>query len=287
MSEDRKVPEYTPHPFNEIFPPASDEERKQLEERIKKYGLRQKIIIDKQNRILDGLTRYRACLAVGVTPQFQVFEGTEEEARQLIWDANMVRRHLATSVKVAVGADWTELERGQHKSSSGNSQISVSDAAKQLNVSASHIQVEKRTKRVSPDLHALVKAHVISVNAAEHISNLPQNEIADNVQRIRNAPSPKAAKAIAREAAAKAKATNARGPKNSSRKDSINGFPAAYAVLFEELDQLPKVLGEHPMSALQLEELIAELRKALNLSVAIAMDLAKKRNVLAAEQTAA
>ena len=59
-----------------------------LEKSIKKNGLRKKIIIDKQNRILDGLNRYRACINVGVSPEYELFEGTEEQARSLIWDAN-------------------------------------------------------------------------------------------------------------------------------------------------------------------------------------------------------
>jgi hypothetical protein len=249
---------YVPHSFAEMFPPMTAKEREELEKSLKQYGLRDKILVDNQNRILDGLNRYRGCLAVGVKPEYEVFQGTEEEAHALIWDRNVVRRHLSTSVRAALAADYSELKRGQRKS--GNFQISAADAAEKFKVSESSVNIAKAIKRASPELYGAVKTNSVSVNVAEAIAKLPDKERSEVVRRVKDSPTKKQARIIAKAAIASAKSASRAAPPARQQPN----FHAAYAALFQELDQLPQMLVAHPLSSDLIESLTRALQGALD-----------------------
>ena len=62
MTEQRRIAELSPHPFNiEIYGKPDDLLRKNLEE----FGLRYPLEIDAQNRILSGARRWQAAKAIG------------------------------------------------------------------------------------------------------------------------------------------------------------------------------------------------------------------------------
>ena len=155
-----------------------------------------------------------------------------------------MRRHLETGVKAAVGADWTQLEQGQHKSSSGNSQISVADAAKQLGVSESSIHVAKAIKRESPELHSLVKANVISLNAAESVAKLPEKVRPATIEEVRKSKNK-------RDASAKAKAATSSHTKKSPPRPRVGKI--------EMLDDEGRPLQSHYSKLFAVIKAIARL----------------------------
>ncbi len=96
------------HPLAELFPLMEGKEFEELVEDIRNNGLRHPILIDKQGRILDGRNRYRACLAAGVEPRFESWDGDESHVLDLILSLNVHRRHLNESQRALVAAKLKE-----------------------------------------------------------------------------------------------------------------------------------------------------------------------------------
>ena len=73
-------PDYTPHPCTQLFPPMSAEQEADFIADIERNGLREPIIIDERNRIVDGVHRYRACTKLGIEPEVERRTLTDKEA---------------------------------------------------------------------------------------------------------------------------------------------------------------------------------------------------------------
>src|SRR5262245_66116447 len=68
------------HPLADLFPLMSAAEADELLVDLKKdHGLRDDIVLY-EGKILDGRNRYLGCKALGITPRFEEFTGTEAEA---------------------------------------------------------------------------------------------------------------------------------------------------------------------------------------------------------------
>ena len=81
------------HEFCEMFPDAAQEEFNGLVEDIKLNGLLEPIMLF-EGKILDGRTRYKACVAADVPPTFMPFTGDRDEAYCYVVSKNLHRRHL-------------------------------------------------------------------------------------------------------------------------------------------------------------------------------------------------
>src|ERR1700719_1063437 len=84
------------HPLAKIFPLLPDEDLNNLAEDIKKNGLREPIVIWK-DQVIDGQNRQEACERAKVEPEYKEFEGSEDEVKALIISKNLARRHLTKS----------------------------------------------------------------------------------------------------------------------------------------------------------------------------------------------
>lgn len=96
--------ELKPHEYCLIFPPMTEAEFEGLKQSIAEIGLLEKIMLY-EGQILDGKERYRACLAVGVEPQFEDFEGDDEKALAFCLSANLYRQHVTPSQCAAMEAE--------------------------------------------------------------------------------------------------------------------------------------------------------------------------------------
>jgi N6-adenosine-specific RNA methylase IME4/ParB-like chromosome segregation protein Spo0J len=70
-----------------------EEEFYHLKDSIAKIGLLEPIWVDKDGLILDGRARYRACLELGIDPQYRTYEG-DASILLFVVAANVNRRHL-------------------------------------------------------------------------------------------------------------------------------------------------------------------------------------------------
>lgn len=91
------------HPVAQQLVPGSmsDEEFNALCEDIKARGQRLKITMY-QGKILDGMTRYRACQKVGRTPEFTEYEG--DDPAGLVIALNVLRRKMGSTQRALAGA---------------------------------------------------------------------------------------------------------------------------------------------------------------------------------------
>jgi hypothetical protein len=98
-----KVPELELHPLCEIIPSCTEEEFKELKEDIKKNGLQVpiKLFVDE---ILDGRSRYKACVELGVEPKTEIFAGSTQDALAYVISMNVKRRHLTPSQRALIVA---------------------------------------------------------------------------------------------------------------------------------------------------------------------------------------
>ena len=90
------------HPLAMLFPPLDDAEFEALKEDIREHGLREPITV-LENKILDGIHRYKACLAVGVAPTVRDFDGGEP-VLAFVLGLNLRRRHLTTTQRALLAA---------------------------------------------------------------------------------------------------------------------------------------------------------------------------------------
>lgn len=150
------------HLVAQLFPDMSMGEYLDLRADIKAHGLKAPILLW-HGQLVDGRHRLRACLEVGVNPQFKEVDCREEDLERLVWSMNAVRRQLTAGQKAMIGALMSEGAKvgrpkkalpGPGAETASNEAISQPQAAKLVGVSRSHVQ---RAAAVLKEDHALAK----------------------------------------------------------------------------------------------------------------------------------
>ena len=96
------------HPVTKIIPEMVGEEFDYLKDSIAKIGLLEPIWVDKDGLILDGRARYRACLELGIDPQYRTYEG-DASILLFVVAANVNRRHLNPLQRAIIAYDIKEI----------------------------------------------------------------------------------------------------------------------------------------------------------------------------------
>jgi ParB-like chromosome segregation protein Spo0J len=158
-----------PHPFTLLIPRPTEQEYIELRESIRRNGLRHPITLHADGRILDGVTRNRACDELGIDPPFQVFGGTDAEALEFVYDQNVHRRHLSIGQRAMIAAEMATLP--PHRPGSAQTcAVTQEQAATETDTSRRLVQSAHRIlKRGAPELIAAVKTNLMTINAAEGI----------------------------------------------------------------------------------------------------------------------
>jgi len=139
------------HEIANIFPMMSQTELTALADDIKHTGLQNKITLY-ENKILDGRNRYEACKLVGVTPEYEQYQGSDP--LRTIISLNLRRRHLNESQRAVIAARVANMEKGNFSKSANLpiSPISQTEAADIFNVSERMIRKVKSIEREAPEL---------------------------------------------------------------------------------------------------------------------------------------
>lgn len=101
------------HPAADLFPLLEEAEFSELCNSIKRDGLDQPIVIDKEGRLLDGRNRLLACDRSSVEPLIEVYDGTDPVGFSL--RANLHRRHLNQGQKAMVALKVEEIFAAEAK----------------------------------------------------------------------------------------------------------------------------------------------------------------------------
>ena len=98
--------------YEKLLPKMSDEEFAELKASIETEGQHYPIVANENLEVLDGHHRFRACLELGIEPDFEVrrFEDKLIEKKFVI-EANLRRRHLNNFQLVELGVPLLEIEK--------------------------------------------------------------------------------------------------------------------------------------------------------------------------------
>ena len=161
--------------------PAFDD----LVENIRRFGLREPIVMTADGKLLDGRNRYRACLAAGVEPKFRTFRGPGK-AFQYVISANLHRRHLTTSQRAMIAAKIATLDQGARTDLAENSAMSQPEAAELLHVSRGSVQNAKTViDRGTEELAQAVHDGALTVGAAVDAITLSPDDQRDVVREVK------------------------------------------------------------------------------------------------------
>src|SRR5690242_21675338 len=82
--------------FPDLVRPLTEGERQELKKSIEKYGVKQEVVVDESDGIIDGANRARIVAELGyLTIPTRTVDGLdEEEKRWLCISLNVARRHL-------------------------------------------------------------------------------------------------------------------------------------------------------------------------------------------------
>ncbi len=159
---------YAFHSMTHHFPFLHGEEMEDLIQDIRTNGLRHPIVLF-ENEILDGRNRYLACDQAGVTPRYECFSGTRQEAFRYMVSCNLHRRHLNESQRAMIAAELVKAAEEE------GTRLSKSEAADLMNVSRSSLYSAKHVReKGTPSLIAEVQAGNLSVAMAEKIAAQPR-----------------------------------------------------------------------------------------------------------------
>lgn len=159
-----------------------DDQLQKLADDITANGLRDPIVIDVDERIVDGRNRSAACVLAGVDPTYAPFVGSDAEMLSLVISSNLHRRHLTESQRAMVAAELVNIQNGhnQHKQNVGSAiapPTSSKQAAATLNVSTDSVKRAKKVKsKGTPELQEAVSNGEVSVSRAAKIAELPKPE---------------------------------------------------------------------------------------------------------------
>ncbi len=98
--------------YEKMLPRMSDEEFTALKESIQNEGQHYPIIANEDLEVLDGHHRYRACIELGLEPDFEIrkFDDKLIEKRFVI-ESNLRRRHLNNFQIVELAVPLLEIEK--------------------------------------------------------------------------------------------------------------------------------------------------------------------------------
>lgn len=182
-----KIHDMESHPAADIFPMMTGEDFDALKEDIEQHGLLEPIVLDEDERILDGRNRYRACVDLEMDDDsidFVSYEG-EQSPIDFVISLNLKRRHLNESQRAMVGAKAVEIYQAEAatrmkkgtKADPKKKGESRKKAADTVNVSARSVgNAAKVLKGGSDDLIEQVEAGNLAVDSARLIAERPHAE---------------------------------------------------------------------------------------------------------------
>jgi ParB-like chromosome segregation protein Spo0J len=102
--------------YEKLLPKMSDEEFAELKASIQAEGQHYPIVANENLEVLDGYHRFKACIELGIEPDFEVrkFEDKLIE-KKFVLEANLRRRHLNKFQLVELAVPLLEIEKALAK----------------------------------------------------------------------------------------------------------------------------------------------------------------------------
>lgn len=180
------------HEYANLFPMCSEAELQTLADDIKQNGLRQPIVIDEEEKILDGRNRAAACKIAGVEPTYEPFAGNDEQKVAYVVSVNLHRRHLKTSQRASVAAKLLPIYEAQAakrmtatlkkgSKTPGRENLPEREAGRArdkagaaLSVSGKAVDMAAKVQaKAIPEIAAAVASGQLAVSAAAIVADMP------------------------------------------------------------------------------------------------------------------
>lgn len=98
--------------YEKLLPKMSEEDFNQLKASIQMEGQHYPIVANEDLEVLDGHHRFRACIELGIEPDFEVRKFDDKLfEKKFVIEANLRRRHLTKFQLVELGVPLLEIEK--------------------------------------------------------------------------------------------------------------------------------------------------------------------------------
>jgi ParB-like chromosome segregation protein Spo0J len=102
--------------YDKMLPRMSEEEFQELKKSIESEGQHYPIIVNQDLEVLDGHHRYRACVELGIDPDFEVKQFDDKLLeKKFVIEANLRRRHLNNFQLVELAVPLLAIEKALAK----------------------------------------------------------------------------------------------------------------------------------------------------------------------------
>jgi len=102
--------------YEKLLPKMSEDEFAELKASIQSEGQHYPVIVNEDLEILDGHHRFRACMELGIEPDFEVRKFDDKLIeKKFVIEANLRRRHLNNFQLVELAVPLLEIERALAK----------------------------------------------------------------------------------------------------------------------------------------------------------------------------
>lgn len=158
-----------------MIPEMDQDQFNDLKEDIQQNG-QQVAILMFNGEIIDGRSRYLACLETNTAPIFEDWDGKEDDLLTFVMSMNLKRRHLSAAQRAALGAEiLPELEEiGMKKQkSAGRGKKSkekfraTEEAAKITGSTSNAVSTAKKVKKESPETFEKMKKGKTTIASAK------------------------------------------------------------------------------------------------------------------------
>jgi len=168
--------------YEKMLPTMAQEEFEQLKESIRTEGQHYPIIVSENLEVLDGHHRFRACLELGIEPDFEVkhFENKLLEKKFVI-EANLRRRHLNNFQLVELAVPLLEIEKALTKKPQPKNNQNTSDQQLEITSEDSFSEFKPHEKTVV----AVAKKAGVSTRILEQGKKIIEKASEDDKQKLR------------------------------------------------------------------------------------------------------
>jgi len=181
-----KIHDMESHPAADIFPMMSGEEFEALKDDMEEHGQMEPIVLDEDDRILDGRNRYKAAVDLGWSDDDIDFVGYEGDSPvTYVISMNLKRRHLNESQRAMVAAKAQSLYQEEASKRMKSGKAATEDAkgparehaARTVNVSARSVSSAAQVLKTGSDkLISAVDGGSIAVDSARLIVDRDPDE---------------------------------------------------------------------------------------------------------------
>lgn len=189
------------HEITELFPEMTSDEYAALKLDIERNGLQEAIWIY-HGKIVDGRSRYRVCVELGIEPQLREWNGAGS-LLDFVVSVNLHRRHLNASQKAmvavqiekrlsvvarenirAAGGDRRSSKAGTPFQKVEKPLYAAKQAAKLVGTNTTYVVNAKKVEEQAPDLVPVVIGGVINVVEARQLSKLSHDRRSAVVEKM-------------------------------------------------------------------------------------------------------